>query len=102
MYLPYYTGALCLLILLMSPLPSVDLCSLLCLCKNTQSCQEDFRGPGLGFEMRPPHIVITFVNLFCTDLNVELSLCSYNLSAVPVYIGLGKFLLVLVFGDMMF
>ena len=49
---------------------------------------------GQGFESGPYiSLGITFVDLFCTDINVELSLYIYNLSAMPVYIRPGKFLL---------
>ena len=49
---------------------------------------------GQGFE-RGPYISlgITFVDLFCTDINVELSLYSYYVSAMLVYIRPGKHLL---------
>ena len=36
-----------------------------------QGCQEDFWGPGQGFEIRPLQ-VFTFVNLFRTDFNVDI------------------------------
>ena len=64
-----------------------------------RAAKRTFWGPGQGSEMRPC-IGTTFVNLFCMDFNVELSLASYILSAMPVYIrpGFVTVVVVLVLG----
>ena len=49
-----------------------------------EGCQEDYWDQGKVSKWGPTYVVAIFVNLLCMDFNVEPSLSSYILSAMPV------------------
>ena len=59
----------------------------------SRAAKRTFGAQGKVLKWGPSCIGITFVNLFCMHFNVKLSLSSYILSAMPMYIKSGKLLI---------